>query len=123
MYYSKEECNVWQENPSEYCCESENEDMCSSSESELESGYLNESFQGMKIEPYQYEPLKKNSSSENHLAEKKNRNEIVASQLEDHRVGHIGSCSWGNCREESREVDCLCCREVDVVFDEQFSSK
>ena len=55
------------ENPSEYCCESENEDMCSSSESELESGYLNESFQGMKLELNQYKALKKNSSSENHL--------------------------------------------------------
>ena len=54
------------ENLNEYCSESENEDIGSSSESELESGYLNESFKGMKLQPFQYEPLKKNSSSENH---------------------------------------------------------
>ena len=54
-------------NSSEYCSESENEGSGSSSESELESGYLNESIQGMKLEPYQYKSLKKNSSSENHL--------------------------------------------------------
>ena len=41
------------ENSSEYCSESENEGIGSSSESELESGCLNESFQGIKLEPYQ----------------------------------------------------------------------
>ena len=53
------------ENLSEYCSKIENEGIGSSSESELESGYLNESFQGMKLETWQCEPLKKNSSSEN----------------------------------------------------------
>ena len=53
------------ENLSEYCSKIENEGIGSSSESELESGYLNESFQGMKLETCQCEPLKKNSSSEN----------------------------------------------------------
>ena len=53
------------ENLSEYCSKIENEGIGSSSESELESGYLNESFQGMKLETWQCEPLKKNSSLEN----------------------------------------------------------
>ena len=53
------------ENLSEYCSKIENEGIGSSSESELESGYLNESFQGMKLETWQCEPLKKYSSSEN----------------------------------------------------------
>ena len=44
----------------------------------------------MKLEPYQYDPLKKNFSSENYLAEEKKGNEIVASQLKDHRKGRIG---------------------------------
>ena len=56
------------ENSSECCSERENEGIGSSSESELEIGYLNETFQGMKLEPYQYEPLKKNSSSENQFS-------------------------------------------------------
>ena len=111
------------ENLSEYCSEGENEGIGSSSESELESGYLNESFQEIKLESYQYEPLKKISSSDNHSVEEEKRNEIVASQSEDHRVGHIGWCSCGNCREESREADCLCRREVDGISDEQFSGK
>ena len=64
---------------SEYCSESENEGIGSSSESELESVYLNESFQGMKPEPSQYEPLKKNSSSKNYLAEEEKGIKIVAS--------------------------------------------
>ena len=111
------------ENPFEYCCERENEDIGSSSESELESGYLNESFPAMKLEPCQYKSLKKNPSSENNLAEEEKGNEIVASQSEDHKVGHIGWCSRGNCREESRGVDCLCCREVDAISGEQILSK
>ena len=85
------------ENSSEYCSESENEGIGSSSESELESVYLNESFQGMKPEPSQYEPLKKNSSSKNYLAEEEKGIKIVASQSEDHRIDHIGWCSCGNC--------------------------
>lgn len=36
----------------------------------------------MKLEPYQYEPSKKNSNSENHLAEEQKGNEIVANQSE-----------------------------------------
>ena len=51
------------ENLSEYCSERENEGIGGSSESELVSGYLNKSFQEMKLDPYQYKPLKKNSSS------------------------------------------------------------
>ena len=78
----------------------------------------------MKLEPYQYKPLKKKYSSlEYHLAEKGKGNEIVASQSENHRVGHIGWSPCGNCREESREVDCLCRREVYAISDEQFSGK
>ena len=73
----------------------------SSSESELKSGYLNESFQGTKLESYQYKPLKKNSTSENHSVEEKKRNKVVASESEDHRRW----CSCRNCQEESREVD------------------
>ena len=89
------------ENLSEYCSESENQEIGSSSESELKSGYLNESFQGTKLESYQYKPLKKNSTSENHSVEEEKRNKVVASESEDHR----GWCSCRNCREESREVD------------------
>ena len=43
----------------------------------------------MKLGPYQYEPSKKNSSSENHLAEEEQGNEIAVSQSEDHRVGQL----------------------------------
>ena len=55
------------ENLSEYCSESKNEGTDSSYKSESESGYLNNFFHRMKLEPYQDEPLKKNYSSENHL--------------------------------------------------------
>ena len=110
-------------NSFEYCCGSKNEGIGSSSESESESEYLNKSFQRMKLEPYKYGPLKKSSSSENYLVEEEKGNEIVASQSEDHRVGHIGWCSCRNYQEESREVNCLCCREVDAICDEQCSGK
>ena len=89
------------ENLSEYCSESENQEIGSSSESELKSGYLNELFQGTKLESYQYKPLKKNFTSANYSVEEEKRNKVVASESEDHR----GWCFCRNCREESREVD------------------
>ena len=36
-------------------------------------------------------------------------------------VGKIKWCMCKNCRAESQEIDCLCCREVNEVSDEQFS--
>ena len=41
------------ENVSEYSPESGNDGIAGLSESDLESGYLNESCQGMKLGPYQ----------------------------------------------------------------------
>ena len=105
------------ENVSEYSSESGNDGIGGFSESDLESGYLNKSCQEMKLGSCQYEPLKKNSSSENHLEEEEKGNEIVASQSENHRVRNIGWCSCENCQKESTQDDCLCSRKVDRISD------
>ena len=31
------------------------------------------------------------------------------------RIGNLEWCKCGHCKNEAREIDCLCCREVDVM--------
>ena len=32
------------------------------------------------------------------------------------RIGNSDSCKWGHCKNEAREIDCLCCREVNAML-------
>ena len=95
------------ENPSEYCSDSENEGIDCSSEW-IRKWISERVFPRDEGRAYQYEPLKNNCNSENHLAEEEKGNGIVVSQSKDHRIGHIRWCSCRNCWEKSRKVDWLC---------------
>lgn len=39
------------------------------------------------------------------------------------RIGNLDWCTCSNCKFESREIDCLCCKEVNAISDEQFSGE
>ena len=44
------------------------------------------------------------------------------SQSQEIRAGNKNWCQCGLCSEnEEREIDCLCCREVDAIEDEKFT--
>ena len=58
-----------------------------------------------------------------HLAKEKKENEVVASEIVNHRIGQSGWCSCGNCREKSRKFNFLCFREADTISDEEISGK
>ena len=32
------------------------------------------------------------------------------------RIGHLDWCKCGHCKNEAREIDCLCCRKVDAML-------
>ena len=32
------------------------------------------------------------------------------------RIGNLDCCKCGHCKNEAREKDCLCCREVDAML-------
>ena len=32
------------------------------------------------------------------------------------RIGNLDWCKFGLCKKEAREIDCLCCREVDAIL-------
>ena len=32
------------------------------------------------------------------------------------RIGNLVWCKYGHCKNEAREIDCLCCREVDAIL-------
>ena len=86
---------------------------------------LIENFQEMGLEPYQFEPRKSNWSTfdkgeydENEMQENSSLN-----AHEEFRVGNLKWCTCELCKSEYREIDCLCCKEVDAISDEQFAGK
>lgn len=81
--------------------------------------------EGLGLEPYQFEPTKKVSHENPHQPKgKQNPTQeecFMIKHWENLRVGNTEWCSCEGCKEEKREIDCLCCREVDAITDEQFS--
>lgn len=75
------------------------------------------------LEPYQFEPIKEIDQHHQLLRE----NDTTGCFLIKHwetlniRIGSTDWCECNGCVEEKREIDCLCCREVDAITDEQFS--
>ena len=39
-----------------------------------------------------------------------------AVDLLHNRIGNLNWCKWGHGKNEAREIDCLCCREVDAML-------
>ena len=77
-----------------------------------------------EFHPYMYEPEKEvqNSSSDEDSIDEDNDEYFDALNEQETRVGKIDWCQCGNCRIEKREIDCLCCQEVDALnskFDEE----
>ena len=73
----------------------------------------------MRLEPYQFGPKNYEKSQEGSSQTQK-ENIFLVNHWENIRVGKIEWYTCKNCRAESQEIDCLCCREVDAISDEQF---
>ena len=65
--------------------------------------------------------LKRNKVMET-TRKKKNSHASRASQpiYQNIRIGNVDWCKCGYCKKEVREIDCLCCRELDAISDEKF---
>ena len=81
---------------------------------------LIENLQEMRLEPYQFEPRKSNWSTfdkgeydENEIQENSSLNAHG-----EFRLGNLKCCTYEVCQSEYREIDCLCCKEVDEKSDE-----
>ena len=66
--------------------------------------------------------LKRKKSNGNHEKETKHSHASRASaaDLPDIRIGNVNWCKCRCCKKEVREIDYLCCREVDAISDEKF---
>ena len=75
----------------------------------------NEDFRSAVLQPFQFEPeQKKTCGNENH--EKKTKHTHASSvDLLHNRIGNLDWCKCGHCKNEAREIDCLCYREVDAL--------
>ena len=58
---------------------------------------------------------KKLNINESH--EKKTKHiHASAADLLHIRIGNLDWCKCGHCKNEAREIDCLCCREVNAML-------
>ena len=60
--------------------------------------------------PYMFEPAKVEDEDENDSESKTNLGKSS-------RVGNLEWCKCGECNIEKREIDCLCCQEIDALSD------
>ena len=70
---------------------------------------------------YIFEPEKNSVSSTGSDSESKSE-EIESERQNETRVTNLDWCICGNCKNEKREIDCLCCQEVNAL-NEIFHSK
>ena len=76
----------------------------------------------MGLEHYQFEPTKKNYEKlQKGISQTQKENIFPINHWENLWFGKIEWCTCKNCRAETWEIDCLSCREVDAITDEQFS--
>ena len=109
---------------------SDSENTFDTSESENEDvDELQKTFNGLKLEAFQFEPTKHDNENENViLGDETEVYEVQEQQNQptaesQARIGNLNWCSCTNCKIETREIDCLCCKEVDAISDEQFDGK
>ena len=95
---------------------------CSSYESELEEE-LGESFSTLSLEPYRFEPTKVSSSATNSVEEtneEKKKHFKCSKPASENRCGTLSWCTCTHCHVELREIDCLCCKEVEALEESKF---
>ena len=72
----------------------------------------NEDFRSTIFQPFQFEHEQK-TAGESQEKEKKHIYASAANLLYI-RKGNLNCCMGGHCKNEATEIDCLCCREIEV---------
>ena len=96
---------------------------CSSYGSELEEE-LDEGFSTLSLEPYRFEPTKVSSCATNSFEEtdeeKENDHFKCSKPASENRCGTQSWCTCTHSHVEVREIDCLCCKEVEASEESKF---
>ena len=84
----------------------------SGNEADSESeGYMNKIIvQLNNFQPYMYGPEREVSSTSS--SDEDSSNSDIKDFTKFTRIGKVKWCECQNCKEERREIDCLCCQEV-----------
>ena len=59
---------------------------------------------------------KKTCGNKSHEKETKNTRYASAADLLHIRIGNLIWCKCGHCKNEVKEINCLCCRELDAML-------
>ena len=75
-------------------------------------------------EPYMFEPENSDSSPDQTFEAESSTQEVqspaAAVASESARVGNLDWCVCSKCKQMAREIDCLCCKEVDAIAESKF---
>lgn len=87
---------------------------------------LNELCDMLKsLKPYQFEPEEEMTSATDHTSESELESPSLSEPENEKEVKRVGTTDWcncGKCKEESREIDCLCCSEVSAISEDKFEN-
>ena len=70
------------------------------------------------LQPFQFEPEATNITSQE--CSNTTENEQIINLSNTVRIDNLDWCQCMNCHNEKREIDCLCCREVSALQDDNF---
>lgn len=94
---------------------SENDFSDSSTDDEIEN--INEVL--VNLQPYRYEPCSQNDDDETD-GDTSSEESCDDEKAHSERVGNKDWCKCSFCKIEIRDIDCLCCQEVEAILEESF---
>ena len=77
----------------------------------------NENFCSTILQTFQFEPEQKKKRVVMRVRRKKLHTLTFSCRFVTYiRIGNLDWCKFGHSKNQSREIDCLCCREVDTML-------
>ena len=73
----------------------------------------NKVFCSTTLQPLQFECEQKETCGNENNEKENKHNHASAADLLHIRIKNLDWCKFRNCKNETREIDCLCCKEVD----------
>ena len=83
-----------------------------------EVGDVNTGCDFQNLQPYQLEPEKQNQANSFQCGHSPDKPKSL-----QNRVGNIGWCQCGKCHVETREINCLCCKDLVTLDELKFEGK
>ena len=76
----------------------------------------NEDFRSTIPQPFLFDPEQKKTYGNERHGKGTQHIHATAANLSHIRIGNLDWCKCRHCKNKAREIDCLCCKEVDAML-------